>query len=137
MPTYLSSIYLVDFLPLLKYLHLRQSVLFLGRSSYPKFFPITLRQKFSPYLQFTIDSNSVPWVNIEEAFFFHLHCMSKITVDGDCSQEVKIWLFLGRKTMANLDSILKSRDITLPTKVWIVKATVFPVVMYRSERVGS
>ena len=54
--------------------------------------------------------------------------MSKITVDSDCSQEIKIWLFLGRKAMANLESILKSRDITLPTKFWIVKAMVFPVV---------
>ena len=129
MPTYLSSIYLVDFLPLLTYLHLRQSILFLGRSNYPKFFPITLRQKFSPCIQFIIDSNSVPWVNIEKVFFFHLHCMSKITVDADCNQEIKIWLFLGRKPMANLDSMLKSRDITSPTKVLIVKAMVFPVVM--------
>ena len=58
---------------------------------------------------------------------------SKITADGDCSHEIKRRLLLGRKAMTNLDSILKSRDITLPTKVHIVKAMVFPVVMYRCE----
>ena len=58
---------------------------------------------------------------------------SKITVDSDCSHEIKRHLFLGRKVMTNLDSILKSRDITLPTKVHTVKAMVFPVVMYRCE----
>ena len=58
---------------------------------------------------------------------------SKITGDGDCSHEIKRCLLLGRKVMTNLDSILKSRDITLPTKVRIVKAMVFPVVMYRCE----
>ena len=55
---------------------------------------------------------------------------SKITADGDCSHEIKRCLFLGRLAMTNLDSILKSRDITLPTKVCLVKAMVFPVVMY-------
>jgi len=55
---------------------------------------------------------------------------SKITADGDCSHEITRCLLLGRKTMINLDSILKSRDITLPTKVHLVRATVFPVVMY-------
>ena len=55
---------------------------------------------------------------------------SKITADGDCSYEIKRHLLLGRKTMTNLDSILKSRDITLPTKVHIVKSMVIPVVMY-------
>ena len=55
---------------------------------------------------------------------------SKITADGDCSHEIKRHLLLGRKVMTNLDSILKSRDITLPTKVHLVKAMVFPVVMY-------
>ena len=59
---------------------------------------------------------------------------SKITADGDCSHEIKGHLLLGRKIMTNLDSILKSRDITLPTKVRLVKAMVFPVVMY--VRVG-
>ena len=58
---------------------------------------------------------------------------SKITVDGDCSHEIKRRLFLGRKVMTNLDSILKSRDISLPTKVPLVKAMVFPVVMYGCE----
>ena len=58
---------------------------------------------------------------------------SKITADGDCSLEIKRCLFLGRKAMTNLGSILKSRDITLPTKVHIVKAMVFPVVMYGCE----
>ena len=58
----------------------------------------------------------------------------KITADGDCSHEIKRRLLLGRKAMTNLDSILKSRDITLPTKVCLVKAMVFPVVMYGCER---
>ena len=58
---------------------------------------------------------------------------SKITTDGDCSHEVKRRLLLGRKVMTNLDSIFKSRDITLPTKVCLVKAMVFPVVMYGCE----
>ena len=58
---------------------------------------------------------------------------SKITADGDCSHEIKRRLLLGRKVMTNLDSILKSRDITLPTRVCLVKATVFPVVMYGCE----
>ena len=58
---------------------------------------------------------------------------SKITADGDCSHEIKRHLLLGRKAMTNLDSILKSRDITLPTKVHLVKAMVFPVVMYGCE----
>ena len=58
---------------------------------------------------------------------------SKITADGDCSPEITRCLFLGRKVMTNLDSILKSRDITLPKKVHLVKAMVFPVVMYGCE----
>ena len=72
---------------------------------------------------------------------------SKITLYGDCSHAIKRCLFLGRKTMTNLDSILKNRDITLPTKVCLVKATVFPVVMYgcenwtikkaKSQRIGA
>ena len=61
---------------------------------------------------------------------------SKITADGDCSHEIKRLLLLGRKVMTNLDSILKSRDITLPTKVRLVKAMVFPVVMYGCESWG-
>ena len=58
---------------------------------------------------------------------------SKITVDGDCSYEIKTCLLVERKTMINLDSVLKSRDITLPTEVYLVKVMVFPVVMYRCE----
>ena len=58
---------------------------------------------------------------------------SKITVDSDCSLEIKRHLLLGRKAMTNLDNVLKSRDITLPTKVYIVKAIVFPVAMYGCE----
>ena len=58
---------------------------------------------------------------------------SKITADGDCSYEIKRYLLLGRKVMTNLDSVFKSRDITLPTKVHVVKAMVFPVVMYGCE----
>ena len=58
---------------------------------------------------------------------------SKITADGDCSHEIKRFLLLGRKVMTNLDSILKSRDITLPTNIYLAKAVVFPVVMYGCE----
>ena len=58
---------------------------------------------------------------------------SKITADGDCSHEIKRRLFFGRKAMTNLDSIIKSKDITLPTKVHLVKAMVFPIVMYGCE----
>ena len=61
---------------------------------------------------------------------------SKITADGDCSHEIKRILLLGRKVMTNLDSIFKSRDITLPTKVRLIKAMVFPVVMYGCESFG-
>ena len=67
--------------------------------------------------------------NSERLYFWG----SKITADGDCSHEIKRHLLFGRKAMANLDSILKSRDIALPTKVHLVKATVFPVVMYGCE----
>jgi len=58
---------------------------------------------------------------------------SKVTADGDCNHEIKRCLLLGKKTMTNLDSTLKSRDITLPTKIHIVKAIFFPVVMYRCQ----
>ena len=58
---------------------------------------------------------------------------SKITADGDCSHKIKRHLLLGRKVMTNLDSVLKNRDITLPTKVHLVKAMIFPVVMYGCE----
>ena len=70
------------------------------------------------------------WKQCQTLFIFG---GSKITADGDCSHEIKRHLLLGRKAMANLDSILKSRDITLPTKVHLVKAMVFPVVMYGCE----
>ena len=65
--------------------------------------------------------------------FIYLFFGSKITADGDCSHEIKRRLLLGRKVMTNLDSILKSRDITLSTKVCLVKSMVFPVVMYGCE----
>ena len=58
---------------------------------------------------------------------------SQITVDGDCSHEIKRHLLFGRKTMTNLDSLVKSRDITLPTKIHVIKAVAFPIVMYRCE----
>ena len=69
------------------------------------------------------------WKQCQTLFFWG----SKITTDGDCSHEIKRRLLLGRKVMTNPDSILKSRDITLPTKVRLVKAMVFPVVMYGCE----
>ena len=69
-------------------------------------------------------------MEIETDFIF---LGSKITADGDCSHDVKRHILLGRKAMTNLDNVLKSRDITLPTKVCQVKAMVFPVVMYRHE----
>ena len=81
----------------------------------------------SPITSWQIDGETVETV----ADFIFLG--SKITADGDCSHEIKKRLLLGRKVMINLDSILKSRDITLPTKVHLVKAMVFPVVMYRCE----
>ena len=72
------------------------------------------------------------WETVETVADFILGG-SNITADGDCSHEIKICLLLGRKVMTNLDSILKSRDITLSTKVHLVKAMVFPVVMYGCE----
>ena len=68
-----------------------------------------------------------------EALTYFIFLGSKITADGDCSHEIKRCLLLRRKVMTQLDSILKSRDITLPTKVNIVRATIFPVVMYVYE----
>ena len=81
-----------------------------------------------PLTSWEIDGETVETVSdfIFEGF--------KITADGDCSHEIKRRLFLGRKVMTNLDSILKSKDITLPTEVRLVKAMVFPVVMYGCER---
>ena len=72
------------------------------------------------------------WETVETVSDFILGG-SKITADGDCSHEIKRHLLLGRKGMTNLDSILKSRDITLPTKIHLVRAMVFPVVMYGCE----
>ena len=79
-----------------------------------------------------IASWQINWETVETMTDFILGG-SKITAAGDCSHEIKRHLFLGRKAMTNLDSILKSRDITLPTKVHLVKAMVFPVVMYGCE----
>ena len=81
----------------------------------------------SPITSWEIDGETVETV----ADFIFLG--SKITADGECSHEIKRRLLLGRKVITNLDSILKSRDITLPTKVHLVKAMVFPVVMYGCE----
>ena len=81
----------------------------------------------SPITSWEIDGETVE--RISEFIFGG----SKITADGDCIHETKRWLFHGRKAMTNLDSILKSRDITLSTKVHLVKAMVFPVVMYECE----
>ena len=79
-----------------------------------------------------IISLEIEWETMETVRDF-IFLGSKITADGDCSHEIKRRLLLGRKAMTNLDSILKSRDITLPTKVHLVKATVFPVVKYGCE----
>ena len=81
----------------------------------------------SPITSWQIDGETGETV----ADFIFLGC--KITADGDCSHEIKRCLLLGRKVMSTIDSILKSRDITLPTKVCLVKAMVFPVVMYGCE----
>ena len=81
----------------------------------------------SPITSWQIDGETVD--TVADFIFWG----SKITTDGDCSHEIKRRLLLGRKVMTNLDSILKSRDITLPTKVHLVKAMVFPVVMYGCE----
>ena len=81
---------------------------------------------------FAITSWQIDWETMETVRDFTFGG-SKITADGDCSHEIKRRLLLGKKGMTNLDSILKSRDITLPTKVCLVKAMVFPVVMYGYE----
>ena len=83
----------------------------------------------SPVTSWQIDRETME--RVRDFIFFFLS--SKITADGDCSHEIKRHLFLGRRVMTNLDSILKSRDITLLTKVRLVKAMVFPVVMYGCE----
>ena len=79
-----------------------------------------------------IASWEIDWETVETVSDF-IFGGSKITADGDCGHEIKRCLLLGRKVITNLDSILKSRDITLPTKVHLVKAMVFPVIMYRCE----
>ena len=85
---------------------------------------------FSSITSWQIDGERVETVETVADFIF---LGSKITADGDCSHEIKRRLLLGRKVMTNLDSIFQSRDITLPTKVCLVKAMVFPVVMYGCE----
>ena len=80
-----------------------------------------------------ITSRQIDGETMETVTDFILGGGSKITVDGDCSHEIKRCLLLGRKVMTNLNNILKSRDITLPTKNCLVKAMVFPVVMYGCE----
>ena len=82
---------------------------------------------FSPITSWQIDGETI------EPLRDFIFLGSKITADSDCSHEIKRCLLLGRKAMTNLDSILKSRDITLPAKVCLVKAMVFPVVMYACE----
>ena len=82
---------------------------------------------FSPITSWQIDGETME--TVRDFIFFG----SRITADGDCSHEIKRRLHLGRKAMTNLDSILKSRDITLPTKVHLVKAMAFPVIMYGCE----
>ena len=82
---------------------------------------------FGPIISWQIDGETMETVR---NFIF---LGSKIIADGDCSHEIKRHLLLGRKAMTNLDSVLKSRDVTLPTKVHLVKAMVFPVVMYGCE----
>ena len=87
----------------------------------------TNNMAFGPITSWQIDGETV------ETVADYIFLGSKITADGDCSHEIKRRLLLGRKVMTNLDSILKSRDITLPTKVCLVKVMVFPVVMYGCE----
>ena len=87
----------------------------------------TLIMAFGPITSWEIDRETV------EAVSDFILGGSRITADGDCSHEIKRRLLLGRKVMTNLDNILKSRDITLPTKVCLVKAMAFPVVMYECE----
>ena len=84
-----------------------------------------------PITSWQIDGKIMETVKIVETYFIFL--CSKITADGDCSHEIKRCLLLGRKAMTYLDSVLKSRDITLSTKIHLVKAMVFPVFMYGCE----
>jgi len=87
-----------------------------------------------PITSWQIDGETMQTVrDLIYLFIYFIFLGSKITADDDCSHEIKRCLFLGRKAMTNLDSIFKSRDITLPTRIQIVKAMVFPVVMYGCE----
>ena len=95
-----------------------------SEKSFLKFIQKTKIMASGPITSWQIDGETMETVT---DFIF---LVSKITVDGDCSHEIKRHLLLGRKVMTNLDSTLKSRDIILPTKVHLVKAMVFPVVMY-------
>ena len=109
----------------------------LGRSTgegiaYSSIFGASLIQKTKIMASGPITSWEIDGKIVETVSDF-IFLSSKITADGDCSHEIKRRLLLGRKVMTNLDSILKSRDITLPTKVHLVKAMVFPVVMYGCE----
>ena len=89
-------------------------------------------QKMKSMASGPITSWQIDWETMETVTDF-IFLGSRITTDGDCSHEIKRCLLLGRKSIANLDSILKSRDVTLRTKVHIIKAMVFPVVMYGCE----
>ena len=89
-------------------------------------------QKTKTMASGSITSRQIDGEKVETVVDF-IFLGSKITADGDCNHEIKRRLLLGRKVMTNLDSILKSRDITLPTKVHLVKAMVFPVIMYGCE----
>ena len=86
----------------------------------------------SPITSWQIDGETMDTVR-DFIYYYYYFLSSRITADGDCSHEIKRCLLLGRKAMINLDSIFKSRDITLPTKVHLVKAMVFPVVTYGCE----
>ena len=92
----------------------------------------TFRKRRSWHLVPSLYGKQIDGETVETVSDF-IFWASKITADGDCSHEIKRRLLLGRKVMTNLDNILKSRDITLPTKVRVVKAMVFPVVMYGCE----
>ena len=99
----------------------------MGISHLPNWFQKTKIMASGPITSWQIYKETV------ETVTHFIFLGSKITADGDCSHEIKRHLLLGRKAMANLDSILKSRDITLPIKVHLVKATVFPVILYGCE----
>ena len=92
-------------------------------------------QKIKIMVSSSITSWQIDWETMETVRDFYFWGGSKLTAESDCSHEIKKFLLLGRKFMTNLDSILKSRDFTLPTKVCLVKAMVFPVVIYGYERI--